>query len=243
MTTTEVHARKDATRRQVWDLLDRRGVVAESGSARGHIPNFAGTEAAADRLASLPFWETAGVVKVVPDRAQLPVRTRALNAGKVVYMAAPMLAPPQPFYLLDPGELTGPLEDAAGASTAPMVARNIGLGELCPVDLVVCGSVAVNRHGARLGKGAGYSDIEVALLADAGLIGPRTTIITTVHPLQVVEDDIPETNHDFSVDVIVTTDEIIICDPPRRPSGISWDGLSEAQISAMPVLQSLRNNR
>jgi NAD(P)-dependent dehydrogenase (short-subunit alcohol dehydrogenase family) len=33
-----------------------------------------------------------------------------------------------------------------------------------PVNLVVCGSVAVNRRGVRLGKGAGYSDIEVALL-------------------------------------------------------------------------------
>jgi 5-formyltetrahydrofolate cyclo-ligase len=41
-----------------------------------------------------------------------------------------------------------------------------------PVDLVACGSVAVDRTGARLGKGAGYSEIEVGLLNDAGLIGP-----------------------------------------------------------------------
>ena len=47
--------------------------------------------------------------------------------------------------------------------------------------MVVCGSVAVNRRGARLGKGAGYSDIEVALLQEAGLIGPSTVIVTTVH--------------------------------------------------------------
>jgi len=83
-----------------------------------------------------------------------------------------------------------------------------------PVDLVVCGSVAVNRDGVRIGKGAGYSDIEVAILCEAGLIGPQTTIVTTVHSLQVVEGPLPETEHDFGVDVIVTPEEIIEC--PRR---------------------------
>jgi hypothetical protein len=38
----------------------------------------------------------------------------------------------------------------------------------------------VNRTGARLGKGAGDSDIEIALLTGAGLIGPGTVIVTTV---------------------------------------------------------------
>lgn len=243
MTTTEVDARKDAIRRQVWNLLDQRGVVAGDGSAHGRIPNFFGAEAAADQLTALPVWETASVIKAVPDKAQLPARARALRDGKVVYMAAPKLAPPQPFYLLDPAELTVPPEDAASSRTAPSVARNVGLEELRPVDLIVCGSVAVNRNGVRLGKGAGYSDIEVALLAQAGLISPATTIVTTVHPLQVIEEDIPETSHDFSVDLIVTTDEVITCAPPRRPSGLDWNDLSAHQVAAMPVLQSLQSNR
>lgn len=243
MTRTEVDARKDSIRRQVWNLLDQRGAVAGEGSARGRIPNFIGAEAAADQLAALSAWKGASVVKAVPDKAQLPARARALREGKVVYMAAPKLAPPQPFYLLDPAELTVPAEDAASSRTAPSVARNVGLDELRPVDLIVCGSVAVNHNGVRIGKGAGYSDIEVALLAQAGLIGPTTTIVTTVHPLQVIEDDIPETNHDFSVDVIVTTDEVFACAPPRRPSGLHWEDLSADQIAAMPVLQSLQNHR
>lgn len=243
MTTTEVDARKDTIRRQVWDLLDQQGVAAGDGSAHGRIPNFIGADRAADQLAALPAWEDASVIKAVPDKAQLPARARALREGKVVYMAAPKLAPPQPFYLLDPAQLAVPAEDAASSRIAPSVARNVGLDELRPVDLIVCGSVAVNRRGVRLGKGAGYSDIEVALLAQAGLIGPATTIVTTVHPLQVVEYDIPETSHDFSVDVIVTTDEIITCAPPRRPSRLDWDDLSAEQIAAMPVLQSLQNSR
>jgi 5-formyltetrahydrofolate cyclo-ligase len=104
------------------------------------------------------------------------------------------------------------------------------------VDMVVCGSVAVNRRGTRLGKGAGYSDIEVALLQEAGRIGPSTLIVTTVHPLQVLDEPMPETEHDFSVDLIVTPDEVIACEPQRRPSGLYWNSLTAAKIAAIPVL-------
>ncbi|MER7010267.1 5-formyltetrahydrofolate cyclo-ligase [Saccharopolyspora sp. NPDC000359] len=243
MTRTEVDVRKDTIRNQVWDLLESHSALDGPGSAHGRIPNFIGADVAAARLAELQVWQDAAVVKAVPDKAQLPVRARALRAGKLVYMAVPKLAQPQPFYLLDPAELVVAPEEAASSCIAASIARNIGLGELRPVDLIVCGSVAVNRDGVRLGKGAGYADIEVALLAQAGLIGPGTTIVTTVHSLQVVDDDIPETRHDFSVDLILTPDEVITCSPPRRPAGLDWDGLSADQVAAMPALQSLRDGR
>jgi 5-formyltetrahydrofolate cyclo-ligase len=105
-----------------------------------------------------------------------------------------------------------------------------------PVDMVVCGSVAVNRDGTRLGKGAGYSDLEVALLAEAGLIGPGTVIVTTVDPLQVIGEPIPEAGHDFSVDLIISTRDVIRCSPPRRPAGLDWDLLPASMIAAIPVL-------
>lgn len=98
------------------------------------------------------------------------------------------------------------------------------------------GSVAVTRDGARLGKGAGYSDLKVALLNEAGLIGPQTTIVTTVHPLQIVDEPLPETEYDFSVEVIVTPEEVITCGPPCRPSSLLWEHLSRETITAIPVL-------
>ena len=60
------------------------------------------------------------------------------------------------------------------------------------IDLVVSGSVAVNHQGARLGKGAGYADIEIGLLIEAGLITDNTVIATTVHSLQVLDQLLPE---------------------------------------------------
>jgi len=234
VTNVDVDQAKQEVRERVWTLLEQAHAVAPG--VHGRIPAFTGADQAAERLSVLPIWERAKVIKAVPDKAQLPVRARALEAGKLVYMAVPMLADVLPFYLLDPKALSVPPAEAAAKEVAARVARKIGVDEMQPVDLVVCGSVAVNREGVRLGKGAGYSDIEVALLQEAGLIGPETTIVTTVHSFQVVNEPLPETEHDFSVDLIVTPDEVIKCGPSRRPIGLVWEHLSREKIAAIPVL-------
>lgn len=119
-------------------------------------------------------------------------------------------------------------------------APKVAVEDMRRVDVVVCGSVAVNRRGSRLGKGAGYCDIAVALLQEAGRIGPSTVIVTTVHPLQVIDDAVPETEHDFSVDLIVTPDEVIECEPQRHPTGLYWNNLTAAKIAAISVLAARR---
>src|SRR5262249_34998531 len=154
---------------------------------------------------------------------QLPARVLALQAGMLLYMAVPNLATLQPFYLLDPAALTVPFEQAASSQGAAQIAEWVSVEAMRPVDLIVCGSVAVNRQGARIGKGAGYSDIEVALLTEAGLVNEQTIIATTVHDLQVLDEPLPETEHDFSVDLIVTPTEVISCGRRRRPAGVYWD--------------------
>jgi 5-formyltetrahydrofolate cyclo-ligase len=225
---------KQAIRRRVWDTLVAER-VAQRG-VHGYVPPFAGAGVAADRLAGLPEWRAARVVMAVPDRAQHPARERALRDGKLLYVAVPRLAADLPFFVLDPATLTGAPGDAVSKDHAAHHARKVGVEDMRRVDMVVCGSVAVNRRGARLGKGAGYSDIAVALLQEAGRIGPSTVIVTTVHPLQVIDEAIPETEHDFSVDLIVTPDEVIECEPQRRPSGLYWNKLTAAKIAAIPVL-------
>jgi len=234
VSTESVDQAKQAVRERVWALLEAARAVAPG--VHGRIPAFVGADQAAEWLAALPAWQAAEVIKAVPDRAQLPVRARALADGKLVYMAVPMLADALPFYLLDPTTLAISPTEAAAKEVAARVASKVNVDEMQPVDLVICGSVAVNRQGVRLGKGAGYSDIEIALLHEAGLIGPETVIVTTVHSLQVLDEPLPETEHDFSVDLIVTPDEVIPCGPPRRPTGLIWEHLSPEKIAAIPVL-------
>ena len=79
VTPDSVTAAKRSVRERIWRLLDAQGAVQPAGAA-GHIPSFVGAEAAADRLTELPAWAVAEVVKSNPDRAQLPVRVRALSA-------------------------------------------------------------------------------------------------------------------------------------------------------------------
>jgi 5-formyltetrahydrofolate cyclo-ligase len=114
--------------------------------------------------------------------------------------------------------------------------------ELGHVDLVVCGTVAVNRDGVRVGKGGGYSDLELGLLVQAGLVDDATVIATTVHPLQVLDEELPETAHDFRVDLVVTPDEVIRTRAARRSPGVIWEDLDDEKIAAIPVLAAQRSD-
>jgi 5-formyltetrahydrofolate cyclo-ligase len=218
----------------------RAARVARFPGAEGRIPNFTGAEAAAERLRGTDAWQTARTLKANPDSAQLPVRQRALEDGKTVYMAVPRLAEPEPFFALDPDHLSEPPRQAASISGAARSARRVTLAELSPVDLVVMGCVAVSEDGARLGKGGGFADLEFALATAAGLIGPGTMAVTTVHELQVrPAGEIPVTGHDVPVDFIITPERVIDCRPrhgSRPTAGISWADLTEEKIAAVPLL-------
>jgi 5-formyltetrahydrofolate cyclo-ligase len=229
-------------RERVWARLQRQGVARFLG-ARGRIPNFAGAEAAAARTASLPEWQAARIVKANPDAPQLPVRARALADGKRLYMAWPRLANDRPFVMVDPRRLRVPARRAASINGATAAGRQVTIAQMDRIDLVVCGTVAVNRQGVRIGKGGGFSDLEFALLVEAGLIDRSTALVTTVHPLQLIDGDLPETPHDFRVDIIVTPDEIIRTTHRRRPRGIIWDDLDEEKISEIPVLRRLARKK
>lgn len=233
---TTVDQAKQALRDTVWHRLIDAG--ASPADSYGKIPTFYGAEGAAERLAALAVWRQASTVKANPDHAQLDVRIRTLNDGKLLYMAVPKMAGLQPFFLIDPNMLDLPAEEAANKDGAKRSAQRVGVDDMRPIDLVVCGSVAVNRSGARIGKGAGYSDLEVALLIEAGLVTEETTIVAPVHSLQVIDEDIPETEHDFSVDYIVTANEAHQCAGRRRPHGIVWNDLTTEKIAAIPALKA-----
>jgi len=241
-----VLAAKAALRREVWSAMSGAKVARFPGAA-GRIPNFAGAEAAAERLRATDVWRGAGTVKANPDSAQLPVRQRALEDGKTVYMAVPRLAEAEPFFALDPDHLREPPRKAASIRGADRSARRVTLAELSPVDLVVMGCVAAGEDGARLGKGGGFADLEFALATAAGLIGPDTVTVTTVHELQVRPAGvIPLTGHDVPLDLVVTPERVIDCRSrhgPRPAAGIRWEDLTKEKIAAIPVLSAQRARR
>jgi 5-formyltetrahydrofolate cyclo-ligase len=217
--------------------------VARFPGAEGRIPNFVGAEAAAERLRARPEWARASTVKANPDSPQLPVRLRALEDGKTVFMAVPRLAEERPFFRLDPASLRAAPRQAASIGGASRYGRAVALEDLQPVDLVVAGCVAVSPDGSRLGKGGGFSDLEYALGWQLGLIGPATVVVTTVHEAQVVGPGrIPVTAHDFRLDLIVTPERVLECPRGRRPAPrVRWEELTDEKIAAIPVLARSRS--
>lgn len=244
MATSDVQGAKQELRETVWERLRAAGVARFPG-ARGRIPNFTGAEAAADRLRATEPWKDASTIKSNPDSPQWPVRQRALEDGRTVFMAVPRLRADRPFLRLDPDRIEVSPRAAASIKGSSEHGVATAVEDLAPVDLVVVGCVAVDRTGARLGKGGGFADLEFALASAAGLIGPQTTVVTTVHPLQLVDDgDIPMTDHDVPLDAIVTPDEVIACTRTRpRPAGVLWHHLPQDKIDEIPLLRRLAAER
>jgi 5-formyltetrahydrofolate cyclo-ligase len=239
----ELLAAKAALRQEVWSALREEGVARFPG-AEGRIPNFVGAEEAAERLRGTEVWAAAETVKSNPDAPQWPVRQRALEDGKTLFMAVPRLADRRPFFRLDPDRLRTSPRKASSIKGASGAGRKVDLDELEPVDLVVTGCVAVGEDGVRLGKGGGFSDLELALATAAGLVGPETVVVTTVHDLQIrPPGTVPCADHDVAVDLVVTPTRVI---RPRRRGRrpaprLRWQELTDEKVAAIPLLAALRD--
>ncbi len=230
---------KQQLRDRIWETLQRRGVARFPGAV-GRIPNFDGATQAADLVRRLQVWQRASVLKCNPDSPQLPLRRAALREGKTVYMAVPRLRQERCFIELDPERLGPRASTAATIRGAFKYGRSVTVDELRPIALVICGSVAVNRGGARVGKGGGYSDLEYALAFATGKLSSDTPILTTVHSLQFIEEAIPREVHDIPVDYIVTPQEVIETHTSLpRPEGIYWKLLPPEKIEAIPALRKM----
>jgi 5-formyltetrahydrofolate cyclo-ligase len=231
---------KDALRARVWRLMRARRVARFPFPIEDRIPNFAGAEDAAARAADLPEWRRARRLKMNPDAPQRPLRLRALRDGKTVFMAVPRLRTEACFVRLDPAKLGARIVTASSIGGAAKLGEPVVPADLGRIDLVVAGSVAVDSRGGRVGKGGGYSDLEWAVARELGRVDDDTPVLTTVHALQVVRAAIPMTEHDVPVDLVVTPERVIRTrGRPRKPAGVRWQELSDAQVRAMPVLARL----
>ncbi len=232
---------KQAARAYVWARLDREKLAAPPFPPQGRIPNFKGAAAAAKRLFELEPWASARRIKVSPDSAQSQVRAEALRRGVEVLVPTPKLA--GGFMLLDPKRI--PRDDILKASARAnweIYAVPVALDALPLLDAIVAGSVAVTRDGLRAGKGAGYSDLEFALLRELG--HPAVPVATTVHDVQVVES-FPVEAFDQRMAAIATPTAAWLtgANPADAPSHIDWSRIDAATLAAMPPLVDIKARR
>lgn len=235
---------KDAVRERIWQKLEHDTIGI--GPVTSRIPNFVGADLAADKLATLPAYRDADVVKVNPDPAQAWVRLDALQRGKVVYTPVPELVLGMPFVELDPQLLAdrGIRFEAVMFSEAFVeVGRHVDFDEIPHIDIAVVGSVAITKAGARIGKGGGFADLELGVFHELGIVDDATTVATTVHDVQVVDDDqVDMLAHDTPLDVIATPTELYLTQTRYPvPAGVDWSSVRADQFADIPFLSELRD--
>lgn len=195
-----ISSEKERLRDQIWTLLEQRRVAISPLPARGRIPNFIGSNKAADLVRTLPEWKEAEVVFANPDSPQRKIREFALRDGKILIMASPRLK--HGFLQINPQDARGREEEASSIRGAFKYGKPVK--DMPKSDLIITSCVAVDRSGWRLGKGGGYGDIEVQQIKEQ--FG-EISVVTTVHSLQVV-DSVPHVDHDARVDIIVTPEGV-----------------------------------
>ncbi len=63
---------------------------------------------------------------------------------------------------------------------------------------------------------------------------------TTVHPIQILREHLPATDHDLPVDLVATPRAVIEVERQyARPRGILWNHLQPPQIREIPILERM----
>ena len=213
----EISTQKEQLREKIWHLLEQRKVAIFPLPVFGRIPNFVGSDEAANLARTLPEWKKAKVIFANPDYAQKKIREFALKEGKILIMASPRLK--HGFLQIDPQKVKGKEEVASTIKGAFRYGKGVedpdgeGIEKMKRPDLIITGCVAVDPFGWRLGKGGGYGEIEIKRIKDQfGAMNhmvhsAEIPVLTTIHSFQMVEF-VPHINHDTKVDIIVTPEKI-----------------------------------
>ena len=254
MTTSEdppapespVKVSKASIRSEVWTKLQADGVTTSSTVFLNRIPNFKGTDEAAQRFSETDEFQRAKTICINADRAQDKIQYFTVQAKKTLLIQIPLLIRKGFLKAIKiPDDL--PEERISKLTNRPAIGaygKTVPLNEDKKVDIVVMGSVAVTKSGNRIGKGEGFADIEYAMMLKTGMLTPNTIVVTTVHDSQVY-DTLPQElfkDHDVGVDLIVTPTQVIRVSPsPQKTAGINWSLLSNRRLKIFPILRQLRD--
>jgi len=194
---------KKLLRQKIWEKLESSKIATFPLPVYGRIPNYVGSEKAAENVRNLKEWKEASIVFANPDYAQQKIRENALLDGKILIMASPKLK--HGFIIVNPKNVKGIESFASTIKGAFKHGKLVNAEELPKPNLIIEGSVAVDLQGRRLGKGGGYGDVEIKTLKNRFGCIP---VITTVHDMQIVEA-VPSEENDEKVSIIVTPTKII----------------------------------
>ncbi|CAH1156066.1 unnamed protein product [Phaedon cochleariae] len=232
---------KYSIRKNVWGQLWKEKLV-KFPTPFGRIPNFIGVEEASAKLLQLDVFKSAKSVEVSPDKPLESARALVLENQKDLYVPCPGLGRGLIKKLeLDSKHDTKLIVSRWGIEHTGKEVDNVK--DEIKIDLLVLGSVAVSKDGYRIGKGAGYADMEFALFKEMKAINDQVVIVTIVHDSQVF-DELPKDifkEYDVPIDFIITPTQIIeVKHDLSKPEGIFWNHLTLRQVETKTVLSELK---
>lgn len=182
----EEEVTKRSIRVQCWKKIQNEKIATNNRFIFNRITNFVDAEAAAQRLAETPEFKNATKIKINLDRSQEPIKLLVINAKKELYVAPArnseaILARIEP--PADADEET--IKKVVFPSAVTEFGKELTFDTDLKLDMIVIGSVAVDREGRHIGKGNGYVDLDFGILAHRGIVTKDTLVVTTVHDIQV----------------------------------------------------------
>jgi len=241
---------KSSIRQKVWETIEKNDIANFPRPVYNRIPNFKGANIAGQKVIELEEFKKAKIVKVNPDKPQEEVRYQVLDHDKTLIVPTPRLA--KGLFNRLSNEPTEEGEERSKETIRKLASREgidkkskpVPMASRIKIDLVVIGSVAVDRFGRRIGKGEGFADLEFAMGASHhGAVSADTVVITTVHDIQVFDELPPKLfeAHDLPVDVIVTPTEVFrVKDRLTKPDHIIWSMLTREKFNQIPILRELQ---
>lgn len=193
---------------------------------------------AAERLRRLDAYRRASCIMASLDHALSQVRLNALTDRKALLLPSPGLH--KGFFLLRANEIPPAKRRlAVRPHEANPFGRRVPYDERLdpPVGLLLTGAVAVGRDGSVLGDGAGFTDLQAAILAALGWLAPEAALAVLVEEHRIVPT-VPTEPTDIRASFIVTPESVM---PTSFCGGIGdgrilWEKLQKKDIRRNDVL-------
>jgi len=195
---------------------------------------------AAEKLRKLGTYRDAATVFATPHESLYQARINCLADGKNLLMPGPGIR--EGFFLLKARSV--PFKNISMAVTYKGLEKygqplkGSSISEL-PADLLLTGSLAIDRTGGRIGDGYGFFDLCCALLHALNGVRHDAGILTFIQEEQISREILPQDTWDIKMTGAITPGQILHFEPSTQKVKIFWDALPHDRLKRIDPLWKL----
>jgi 5-formyltetrahydrofolate cyclo-ligase len=194
----------------------------------------------AECLRKQDVYRRSSILFVSPVPALQQVRINALVDGKTLVLPGPAIK--KGFYRLKPYAVAfkdlGHAVSLQGLESFGTLLSPRALARL-HIDLALTDCLAVAPDGGRLGRGTGFFDLAMAILAELGGVDDQTVFGAVGAPEQLMADILPQDSWDVPLHFFVAGPEPTLFTAGGRHLRVEWQALEKKRIRKIEPLWQL----